>query len=321
MIKILDQHNFNSERYLVTGAAGFIGSNLCIELVSRGADVIGIDNLSYGKIENLDEIIEKPNFRFIKLDILSEREIIIATQGIDYILHQAALGSVPRSFEFPDEYYKNNFLGTVNVINAARINNVKKVVYASSSSVYGDSLNIPRVEDNIGFPLSPYAHSKKLVEEFATVYSKLFDLDLIGLRYFNVYGPKQDSNRMYPAVIAAFCEKAIRGDSLIVYGDGNQRRDFTFVNDVVSANILAAITDTRGNKVFNVGTGMSTSINEIINIISGILKVKIDVKYEKERKGDVKESFASISKIRETLNFSNSYSLMTGIKQLIEYSK
>jgi UDP-N-acetylglucosamine/UDP-N-acetylgalactosamine 4-epimerase len=319
MEKILEVHDFKSEKYLVTGAAGFIGSNICIELISRGANVIGIDNLSFGSLQSLEEIIKHPNFRFQEIDILSELELINIMNGVDFVIHQAALASVSKSFENPYQYYLHNLFGSINVINAARISCVKKVVYASSSSVYGDSNNLPITENDTGIPLSPYAHSKKMVEEFAESFSSLYDLSLVGLRYFNVYGPKQDFSRQYPAVISSFLSNVIMDNQIIIFGDGLQSRDFVFVTDVVYANILACIINNDGHSIYNVATGEAFNLMNLIEIIEQLVSKKIKVIYRESRKGDIYKSLANIVKINQELKFEPLVNVKNGIKQTYNY--
>ena len=315
----LKKIDFKKFTFLVTGAAGFIGSNLSINLISRGAHVIGIDNLSFGSKDLLVDILNHDRFSFYEIDILDFNELSKLMQGVDYVLHQAALGSVPRSFEFPMDYYKNNVLGSMNVIEAARLNNVKRVVYASSSSVYGDSETLPKVEDEVGNVISPYAHTKKLVEDFANSYSRLFDYPITGLRYFNVYGPRQDFSRQYPAVIASFISKILTNQPIDLHGDGTQTRDFTFVDDVVRANLFACFDNETEHKVFNVAVGKENSLNEVINIITQMTKTNVMINQLTNRSGDIPRSLANISVIRALLGFEPEYDLRKGIKETISY--
>jgi UDP-N-acetylglucosamine/UDP-N-acetylgalactosamine 4-epimerase len=321
MNKIIDQHNFTSDTFLVTGAAGFIGSNLCVELVAKGANVIGIDNLSFGNIELVEEILSNPRFRFYQVDILSESDLMPIMKGVDFVLHQAALGSVPRSFESPNDYYLNNVMGTMNLVNVARLSGVKKVIYASSSSVYGDLELLPKIENKLGNVLSPYAHSKRLVEEFAESYSNLFNFPMVGLRYFNVYGPRQDYSRQYPAVISAFVSSAIKGEELIVHGDGQQSRDFTYVMDVVQANLLSCFINTRLHSIYNVGVGEEHNLIQIINYLEETIDEKLILKFGDSRQGDVKRSLADISQINNDLIYIPNTKLKQGISLTYDYYK
>jgi UDP-N-acetylglucosamine/UDP-N-acetylgalactosamine 4-epimerase len=315
----LSRIDFEKITFLVTGAAGFIGSNISIDLINRGAYVIGIDNLSFGNKELLVDILNHERFTFYQIDILDYNEISNLMQGVDYVLHQAALGSVPRSFEFPMDYYKNNVIGSMNVMEAARLNNVKRVVYASSSSVYGDSKTLPKVEYDVGNVISPYAHTKKLVEDFANSYSRLFNYPITGLRYFNVYGPRQDHSRQYPAVIASFISKILTNQPIDLHGDGTQTRDFTFVDDVVSANLLACFDNETNHKVFNVAVGQENPLNGIINIITEITKTNLHINSLPNRFGDISRSLANITLIRNQLGFEPQFDIRQGIDRTISY--
>lgn len=317
----LKKIDFKKLTFLVTGAAGFIGSNLSIDLISRGAKVIGLDNLSFGNKDLLTDILNHDLFSFYEIDILDFNELSKLMLGVDYVLHQAALGSVPRSFEYPMDYYKNNVLGSINVIEAARLNNVKRVVYASSSSVYGDSITLPKVEHEVGNVISPYAHTKKLVEAFANSYSRLFNYPITGLRYFNVYGPRQDYSRQYPAVIASFISKILTNQPIELHGDGTQTRDFTFVGDVVTANLLACFDNKTDHKVYNVAVGQETSLNEVINLITKMTKIKVLIKRLPNRLGDIPRSLANNMLIRDQLRFEPQFDIRKGIKQTIFYYK
>lgn len=315
----LNKIEFEKLTFLITGAAGFIGSNLSINLINRGAQVIGLDNLSYGTKDLLNGILDHERFSFHEIDILNFNELSELMSGVDYILHQAALGSVPRSFDFPLDYYKNNVQGSINVIEAARINNVKRVVYASSSSVYGDSTTLPKVEHEVGDVISPYAHTKKMVEDFASSYSRLYDFPITGLRYFNVYGPRQDHSRQYPAVIASFVSKILIGEPIDLHGEGKQTRDFTFVDDVVNANLLACFDTEIAHKVFNVAFGQENSLNDVIEIIKQLIKTNVSINQLPIRIGDIPRSLANINLISNQLAFKPKYDLLQGIKQTIEY--
>lgn len=315
----LKKIDFKKFTFLVTGAAGFIGSNLSIDMISRGAHVIGIDNLSFGSKDLLVDILNHDRFSFYEIDILDFNELSKLMLGVDYVLHQAALGSVPRSFEFPMDYYKNNVLGSMNVIEAARLNNVKRVVYASSSSVYGDSETLPKVEDEVGNVISPYAHTKKLVEDFAKSYSRLFNYPITGLRYFNVYGPRQDFSRQYPAVIASFISNILTNQPIDLHGDGTQTRDFTFVDDVVRANLLACFDSETDHKVFNVAFGQENSLNEVINIITQMTKTNVMINQLTNRSGDIPRSLANNTLIRNQLAFEPQFDIRQGINKTISY--
>jgi UDP-N-acetylglucosamine 4-epimerase len=309
---------------LVTGGAGFIGSNLVQNLLEVGAKVTVFDNLSTGFLANLDAFQGLENFEFVHGDITDFEQCLKVVEGKDAISHQAALGSVPRSIEFPHNTHEANATGFLNMLHAAKVKGVKRFVYASSSSVYGDSIASPKVEGTEGFPLSPYAVTKQLNERYARVYAQLHGHETIGLRYFNVFGPKQNPNGAYAAAIPKFIDKMIKGEEIIINGDGSQTRDFTFVKNAVQANLLALST-TNSNafgEVFNVACGDSYSINTVIESIKtelqklGRLNVNAKVTFGPLRNGDVKDSLANISKLEKELGYTNPISFGEGISSL-----
>lgn len=316
----------NNKKILITGGAGFIGSNLCHYFVQQN-DVICLDNLSTGKLENIQELILNERFTFIAGDLRNIDVCMEATKGVDIILHQAALGSVPRSIKTPLDTNANNVTGFLNIIEAARINNVKRIVFATSSSVYGDHPALPKKEDVIGKPLSPYAVTKQVNELYANVYGQLFDMEIIGLRYFNVYGPKQDPNRAYAAVIPKFIAQMIDGIPVKVNGDGNQTRDFTYIEDVIQANELAASTMNREafNNVFNISFGNSISLNNLIETMSNLLVAhdnsipKARIEFGPKRIGDIEHSYASIEKAQAILGYTPNYPLIKGLDECLNY--
>lgn len=307
---------------LVTGGAGFIGSNLVEALLNLGAKVTVFDNLETGKRSNLDEFNSNSSFSFLEGDIRNYEDCLNAVKGMDMISHQAALGSVPRSIEFPHNTHAVNATGYLNMLHAAKESGVKRFVYASSSSVYGDTQASPKIVGVEGELLSPYAVTKQLNEKYAKVYARLHGMETIGLRYFNVFGPKQDPHGAYAAAIPKFIDKMIKGEEIVVNGDGEQTRDFTYVLNAVNANLLALSSENQlafGN-VYNVACGEFYSINKVIAVIKNSLlerKVLIDpvtVIHGPNRQGDVRDSLADISLTQKDLNYSNLVTFEKGMK-------
>lgn len=309
-------------KFLVTGGAGFIGSNLCEALLEMGYEVTCLDNLSTGKQENVDLFINNPKYKFIYGDIRELDSCLQATQGIDYVLHQAAWGSVPRSIEMPLLYEEINIRGTLNMLEASRVNHVKKFVYASSSSVYGDEPNLPKQEGREGNLLSPYALTKKTVEEYAKLYKKLYNLDTYGMRYFNVFGRRQDSNGSYAAVIPKFIKQLLDGEGPTINGDGKQSRDFTYIDNVIEANLKACLasSDVAG-EAFNIAYGGREYLVDIYYLLTKSLDVETEPNYGPDRKGDIKHSNADISKARNLLGYDPEYSFEKGIMLAIDWYK
>ena len=313
--------------WLITGAAGFIGSNLLEELLQLNQKVVGLDNLSTGHQRNLDEVqsIVTPsqwqNFSFMQADICNLASCQTACTGIDYVLHQAALGSVPRSLEDPITANASNITGFLNMLVAARNSKVKRFVYAASSSTYGDHPGLPKVEDNIGKPLSPYAVTKYVNELYADVFGKNYGMQSIGLRYFNVFGPRQDPESAYAAVIPKWIASMIKGEPVYINGDGETSRDFCYIANVVQANLLAACTlNTEiANQIYNIAVGGRTTLNELYaqlkqNLISSCPHLKeAKVVYREFRAGDVRHSIASIDKARERLGYMPMHSMGQGV--------
>ncbi|QSE98418.1 SDR family oxidoreductase [Fulvivirga lutea] len=295
------------KKVIVTGGAGFIGSNLVEALLNdeRVEHVRVIDNMSNGYRSNLDEFNDHPKFDFEEADIRDYDKMVELTKGYDVISHQAALGSVPRSIENPMLTTSVNIDGTVNILHAAVINKIDRVLLACSSSTYGDSPTLPKKEDVIGNPLSPYAITKFAIEQYAAVFKKTYDLDFIGFRYFNVFGPKQSPDNPYAAVIPIFCKAFLEGDSPTINGDGVTSRDFTYVTNAVQANVLGIFTedDEALNQIYNVACGEQTSLNEMVEILKEVSKKDIQAQYGPERKGDVKHSKADIAKISKLLGY------------------
>ena len=316
-----------NKHLLVTGGAGFIGSNLCAYLLQNNVKVTCLDNLITGKLENIEELMSNANFKFINGDITNLNDCTNACKDIDIILHHAALGSVPRSIENPINTNNINISGFLNILWAAKASNIKRVVYAASSSTYGDSKKLPKIEDEIGLPLSPYAVTKYVNELYAGVFSSLYNLELIGLRYFNVFGRKQDPNGAYAAAIPKFIKAFVNYESPIIHGDGSQSRDFTYIDNVIQANVLAATTTNSNaiNQVYNVACGEQSILLDLLKHIQKLLKQfdeKIDqvkISFGPERIGDIKHSLASIEKAKKQLNYSPSHNVNEGIEAAIQW--
>jgi len=310
---------------LVTGGAGFIGSNLVGRLLEdkRISIVSVLDNLATGLQQNINELSGNKKFRFVEGDIRDFETCLQACEGVDVISHQAALGSVPRSISDPLTTNNVNITGTLNIFTAAKEKNVKRVVYAASSSTYGDHPGLPKVEDQIGKPLSPYAVTKYVNELYAQVYANLYKLDLIGLRYFNIFGPRQNPKGPYAAVIPLFLKALVENKPPVINGDGAHSRDFTFVDNAVQANIAAMFTDNAKavNQVYNIACGQQTSLLELFNALKQQAKSSLDPVFGPERAGDVKHSLADISKAKNLLGYSPSVSVQEGLKTTFEWYK
>lgn len=308
--------------FLVTGAAGFIGSNLCEALLNKGCKVKALDDLSTGKQENIDLFSDNPNYTFIKGDIKDLEVCLKVCEGVDYVLHQAAWGSVPRSLEMPLFYNKNNIEGTLNMLEAARQNGVKKFVYASSSSVYGDEPNLPKIEGREGNLLSPYALTKRCDEEWAKLYTKFYGLDTYGMRYFNVFGRRQDPDGAYAAVIPKFLKQLMHGETPTINGDGKQSRDFTYIENVIEANLKACLAPHEAaGEAFNIAYGGREFLIDIYYGLTKALGVNIEPNFGPDRKGDIKHSNADISKARKLLGYDPDYSFEDGIQLAIDWYK
>jgi nucleoside-diphosphate-sugar epimerase len=308
-------------KYLVTGGAGFIGSNLTETLLNLGEEVIVLDNLSTGKLLNIKPFIEHERFTFIQGSITDPEICARACEGVDYVLHQAALVSVPGSIKDPDSTYEVNVNGTLTVLNAARNAGVQGIVCASSSAVYGNSEVLPNVETMPLSPLSPYADSKVAVEKYIRSFSEDYGISVVGLRYFNVFGKNQDPSSSYAAVIPVFISGFLKGEQITIYGDGEQTRDFVFVDNIVQANIKAAKqlrTDVNGRS-FNIGSGKGISINELFKIIAEEFEVAQEPVYASPRSGEVKDSLADISAAREAFGYEAGIDLKEGLKKTIQW--
>ena len=306
--------------FLVTGGAGFIGSNLCEVLLDKGYKVRCLDDLSNGKQANVDLFINNANYTFIKGDIRDLDTCMKACEGVDYVLNQAAWGSVPRSIERPLLYEEINIRGTLNMMEAARQNNVKKFVYASSSSVYGDEPNLPKQEGREGRLLSPYALTKMVDEEYGKLYSKLYGLDTYGLRYFNVFGKRQDPNGAYAAVIPKFIKQLLNGEQPTINGDGKQSRDFTYIENVIEANLKACKASSEvAGEAFNIAYGGREYLIDVYNSLCKALGKEIEPIFGPDRKGDIKHSNADIRKAKEMIGYDPSWSFERGIEAAIEW--
>ena len=309
-------------RFLVTGAAGFIGSNLVEALLKLGYQVRGLDNYSTGKKENVNEFLGNPNYEFVEGDIRNFETCLIVCEGIDFVLHQAALGSVPRSMKEPLLYEDNNVKGTSNMMEAARLTGVKRFVYASSSSVYGDSLTLPKKEGQEGNILSLYALTKRVNEQYGKLYSDVFRLECIGLRYFNVFGRRQDPFSQYAAVIPKFIKALKYGEPVEIYGDGKQSRDFTYIENVIEANLRACLAgkETVG-LAFNIAFGEREILIDLYYKLCGLLEKNIEPVFGPERAGDIKHSHADISRARKMIKYNPSYDFSRGIVNAVDWYK
>ena len=315
-------------RFLVTGGAGFIGSNLCEAILDLGYEVRCLDDLSTGKRENVDIFIDRPGYEFIEGDIKELDICMRACDGVDYVLNQAAWGSVPRSIEMPLFYCANNITGTLNMLEAARQNGVKKFIYASSSSVYGDEPNLPKTEGREGNLLSPYAVSKRTDEEWAKQYTRHYGLDTYGLRYFNVFGRRQDPNGAYAAVIPKFIKQLLNGETPTINGDGKQSRDFTYIENVIEANLKACLAPHEAaGEAYNIAYGGREYLIDIYYGLVDVLGVKdsdgnrLEPHFGPERAGDIKHSNADISKAKKNLGYDPEWSFERGINAAIEWYK
>ena len=319
--------NLTKKRILITGGAGFIGSNLCEALLNKDNQVVCLDNFATGKRENIEEFLEDPNFVLIDGDIRQLEVCLKATRDIDYVLHQAALGSVPRSIKDPITSNEVNVSGFLNMLVASRNNGIKRFVFAASSSTYGDSQLMPKVEDIIGKPLSPYAITKYVNELYADIFSKTYGLETIGLRYFNVFGRKQDPKGAYAAVIPKFVSQLMKGESPVINGDGSYSRDFTYIDNVIQANLLSLVTTNKKaiNTVYNVAYGERNTLNDLKRYLKEYLSefdskiLNIEFIYGPNRAGDIPHSHASIEKAKENLNYNPQFNLQKGLRQAVKW--
>ena len=316
----------NNKKILITGGAGFIGSNLCAYFLEHN-EVVCLDNFATGHRHNIEKFLSNPKFTLIEGDIRDFDTCVQATSGMDYVLHQAALGSVPRSINDPITSNDVNVGGFLNMLTAARNANVKRFVYAASSSTYGDSESLPKVEDVIGKPLSPYAVTKYVNELYADVFSKTYGIQTIGLRYFNVFGRNQDPNGAYAAVIPKFVAQFLNHESPVINGDGNFSRDFTYIDNVIQMNELALFTENPEaiNTVYNTAFGERTTLNELVNGIKENLAVfdpeiaNVSIVYGENRIGDIPHSLASIDKAKNLLGYAPKFSMKEGLKEAVKW--
>ena len=303
--------------YVVTGGAGFIGCNIARELVRQKQKVIILDNLSTGKMENIADL--KNDMEFIKGDIRNLELLKKIFKGADFVLHQAALGSVPRSIEDPINTHENNATGTLNVLLAARDNKVKRIIFASSSSIYGGATKEKNKEHSKPNPLSPYAASKLMCENYMTIFNNIFNLETVILRYFNVYGPYQSPDSEYAAVIPLFMKAASSNQPPIIFGDGNQSRSFTFIDDVVTANIAACHKESAAGKTMNIGGHKTVSVNKIWETITKITGAKVKPHYAPARTGEIYHSAADISRAKKYLGYEPQYDIKKGLEKTLEW--
>lgn len=331
--RVREQLQSRPERWLVTGAAGFIGSNLVLALLQLGQSVIGIDNFVTGRRENLGQVADLAgaenwrNFRLMEGDIRIPSFCLAACSEADYVLHQAALGSVTRSLIEPQSCFQTNVSGFINMLEAARQTKVKSLVYASSSATYGDHAELPKREYSTGNALSPYALSKQINEQYARLYQRCYALRSIGLRYFNVYGPRQDPLGAYAAVIPCFIEALRHGQAPVIYGDGETSRDFCFVENVVQANLLAAVCERADatDQVYNIAVGQRTTLRELHILLAEILAsrtgtaISQHAEYRDFRAGDIRHSHADISKAAQLLGYQPTHDLRRGLQQTVNW--
>ncbi|MDQ0782871.1 SDR family oxidoreductase [Chryseobacterium sp. W4I1] len=315
------------KKILITGGAGFIGSNLTEYFLEKRYEVICLDNFATGHRRNIEPFLANPKYRLIEGDIRDFKTCLMAAQGVDYVLHEAALGSVPRSIKDPQTSNEVNVSGFLNMLVAAKDANVKRFVYAASSSTYGDSQALPKVEDVIGRPLSPYAITKYVNELYADVFSKTYGMECIGLRYFNVFGRRQDPNGVYAAVIPLFVKQFISGQSPKINGVGDYSRDFTYIDNVIQMNELAMLTENQEgiNTVYNTAVGERTTLNDLVLCLKKLLSnydekiANIEIVYGPQRQGDIPHSLASIEKAKKLLDYSPSHTLEEGLKEAVKW--
>lgn len=315
------------KKILITGGAGFIGSNLTEYFLNKGYKVVVLDNFATGFRHNIEQHFDNPNFTLIEGDIRNTEDCVKAVQGVEYVLHQAALGSVPRSIKDPQTSNEVNVPGFLNMLVAARDAGVKRFIYAASSSTYGDSESLPKVEDKIGKPLSPYAITKYVNELYADIFSKIYGIETIGLRYFNVFGRRQDPNGAYAAVIPLFVKKLMNHESPVINGAGDYSRDFTYIDNVIQMNELAMTTTNAEavNTVYNTAVGDRTTLNQLVGYLKEFLSeydpeiAKVEVIHGPNRQGDIPHSLASIDKAKRLLGYQPTHAIRDGLKEAVKW--
>lgn len=323
-MSVFHTQDISQNSFLITGGAGFIGSHIVNYLLTNGARKVRVlDNLATGLQSNVDLFAQHPNYEFINGDIRDFATCQRACEGIDYVSHQAALGSVPRSVKDPVASNEVNVTGFLNMLTAAKDAAVKTFVYASSSAVYGDEPNLPKVEERIGNPLSPYAVTKKTNELYADVFSKLYGMNIIGFRYFNVFGERQDPNGPYAAVMPLFVSGIINNTPVYINGDGEQTRDFTYVDNAVQANVRGMLSENPASfgQVYNIAVGEKFSVNFLYKAIRELLQIPHEATYRQEREGDIRNSLADISKAKNLLGYNPQYRFDDGLKLTVDYFK
>jgi len=313
------QGYLKEKRVLVTGGAGFIGSHIVDRLVDLGADVVVLDDLSSGKLENLSQSQDK--IKFIKGDIRDEKDLEAALDGVDAVSHQAAWRSVPESVDKPWEYNEVNVGGTLKLFLKAKEKGIRRIVCASSSSVYGERDSFPEKENEIAKPISPYAVTKLIVEQYSYGFSKLYNMEIVNLRYFNVYGPRQSLDDEYAVVIPKFINCLFEGESPPIYGDGDQERDFTYIDNVVDINLQCLVKENIAGEIFNVGLGFPNSVNKLLENLKKIIQSSVEAKYCPERLGDVRKTHADIEKAKKLLGFSPKVDFVQGLKKTVDWFK
>ncbi len=322
--KAFQREDLSRFSFLITGGAGFIGSNIIEYLLKHKAGkVAAFDNLSEGQYRNLEKFNANPSFQFIQADLTDFGACLKATEEVDFVIHQGALGSVPRSIKYPLATNAANVSGFLNILEASKRNNVKRFVYASSSSVYGDSLELPKVEERIGRPMSPYAVSKLVNEQYGAIFHKTYGMEIIGLRYFNIFGPNQKPDGAYAAVLPLFMKSILDNSSPFINGDGLQSRDFTFVENAVKANIMATFTKNSEafGQVFNIAAGERYTVKDLFDMLKEISGSSLEASHREERPGDIRDSLADISKARRILGYEPEVLTKEGLKITFDWFK
>ena len=305
-------------KFLVTGGAGFIGSNIINRLLSDGHEVSALDNFSTGRRENIATFMSNPLFRFYEADLRHKESLDPIVRGVDFILHQGALPSIPRSIDDPVTTNNVNILGTLNILELARQYRIKRVVFASSSSIYGNSATVPKVEEMAVAPISPYALTKYTAERYCQLYYQIYGLETVCLRYFNVFGPNQDPTSQYSAVIPKFLRSIAKGEAPVIFGDGQQSRDFTYVENNVEANLIACVAEGVAGEVFNIACGQSYSLLYLVRALNELMGRNIEPRFGPQRQGEVKNSMASIDKAQKMLKYQPIVHFKEGLARTIQ---